>query len=182
MEHAPPPVPPPAEPVAASVAELERKVIALERQANAAARQAEEYLNGWKRAKADYQNLKREHEQQSWELAKSSVESVIGNLWVDYYGNLLPAFGHISPEHAELPWVKGLQNGIKQFEAVLKKLGFVSFTPAVGDPFDPARHEAVASIAVPGQTSGTIAAVVRPGLLQGDTHAAMVTAAVQVVK
>lgn len=162
--------------------ELQKKLAEVEGKFAAAASQAEEYLNGWKRAKADYQNLKREHEQQSWQLAQHAVESVVVNLWLEFYSNLLPAFAHIPPEHAVLPWVKGLQNGIKQFEVMVKKLGFESFTPAVGDPFDPVPHEAVASVLSAEHAPGTVVAVVRPGLRQMDSQTIVVTATVQVAK
>lgn len=147
-----------------------------------ARQQAAEYLDGWKRAKADYLNLKRESETQSWQQAKLAVRSFAAALWADYHCNVMPAFHHIPEAQAALPWVDGLKNGLKQFVEILKRLGFAPVIPEVGSAFDPLQHEAVESVAVPGGTAHSIAAVVRPGLKSTDDGAVVVPAQVTVVK
>jgi molecular chaperone GrpE len=66
------------------------------------------------------------------------------------------------------PLVQGVSLVRQQFLATLDGLGVVRLDP-MGAPFDPMRHEAVAS--VPASTeapAGHIAGVVRPGYLVGD--------------
>jgi molecular chaperone GrpE len=56
----------------------------------------------------------------------------------------------------------------QQFLSTLESFGVVRIDP-LGQPFDPARHEAVASVAAgPDAPSGTVRGVIRPGYLIGD--------------
>jgi molecular chaperone GrpE len=66
------------------------------------------------------------------------------------------------------PFVQGVSLVRQQFLATLEGLG-VKRIEAIGQPFDPARHEAVATVAAsePAQ-AGRIVGVVRPGYLIGD--------------
>ena len=160
----------------------QKKLAEAEASIVAAASQADEYLKGWQRAKADYQNLKRESEQRSWQEAKVGVKSVVGNLWTHFYGDLELALQHVPEEHAEQPWVVGVRNGIKQFIVILKKLGFEAFSPATGQPFNYLEHEAVEAVENSGQRVNTITAVVRSGLRYVDDGDVVVTARVKVAK
>ena len=66
------------------------------------------------------------------------------------------------------PFVQGVSLVRQQFLATLEGLG-VKRIEAIGQPFDPARHEAVATVGAsePSQ-AGRIVGVVRPGYLIGD--------------
>ncbi|MDD5110642.1 MAG: nucleotide exchange factor GrpE [Patescibacteria group bacterium] len=133
---------------------------ALER-AVAAEKLAEENLQGWKRAKADYQNLKRETDQRCREIAGvAGAEMILKMLPV--YDNLRTADRHIPAEQQALDWVVGLQQIIKSFGDLLHSLG-VEPIPTVGEPFDPSRHEAVAIVPHAGSPSQTIVDEVKPG-------------------
>lgn len=66
------------------------------------------------------------------------------------------------------PFVQGVSLVRQQFLGTLESLGVSRFEPA-GQPFDPARHEAVATVQAPdGVSPGTIVGIVRPGYLIGD--------------
>ena len=65
------------------------------------------------------------------------------------------------------PFVRGVSLVRQQFLATLEGLG-VSRVEPEGQPFDPARHEAVTSVSAPGVAPGTVVGVVRPGYLIGD--------------
>ncbi|MDO8560527.1 MAG: nucleotide exchange factor GrpE [bacterium] len=148
-----------------------------------ARQQAAEYLAGWQRAKADYVNLKRESDERSWQQAKSAVKSVVINLWADFFSNLELALRHIPPQQSKEPWVVGVQNGMKQFNVILKKLGFEDYTPTVGQPFSPFEHEAVEAVENSGKPAQTIVEVVRPGLrFVDDDDDVVVHARVKVAK
>lgn len=63
------------------------------------------------------------------------------------------------------PFVQGVALVRQQFLATLEGLGVTRIDPA-GEPFDPVRHEAVATVAAPpGTPAGAIVGVVRPGYL-----------------
>lgn len=68
---------------------------------------------------------------------------------------------------ADDPFVRGVSLVRQQFLATLEGLG-VSRVEPEGQPFDPARHEAVTSVSAPGVAAGTVVGVVRPGYLIGD--------------
>jgi molecular chaperone GrpE len=93
----------------------------------------------------------------------------------DLLKELLPVFDNLdrAGAHAENATdVKALADGItmvlRQFTDTLGKLG-VERVPAVGQPFDPAVHEAVQQMETSDFEPGTIAAEVQAGYKDGDT-------------
>jgi molecular chaperone GrpE len=66
------------------------------------------------------------------------------------------------------PFVQGVSLVQQQFVSILEGLGVTRLNP-LGDQFDPARHEAVATMSTgPDVPDGQIIGVVRPGYLMGD--------------
>jgi molecular chaperone GrpE len=66
------------------------------------------------------------------------------------------------------PFVQGVSLVRQQFLTTLEGLGVARINP-LGEPFDPVRHEAVATApANPAVDTGQIVGVVRPGYLIGD--------------
>ena len=120
-------------------------------------KEAEEYLNGWKRAKADYLNLKN----QAGEAQKDLVR--FANLGMIL--NFLPIYDGLKRACKEAPstrfveasarqagsdnneksegWSEGILNIKKQFECSLKNLD-IEEIKTVGEEFNPELHEAVA--------------------------------------
>ena len=103
----------------------------------------EEYLNGWKRAQADYQNL----EKRTAESVQKTVEMVNSGL----VEKLLPiidsfelAFAHIPKEEEEKEWVAGIYQIKKQFDDLLKAME-IEKIKSKNVKFDPSIHEAIAS-------------------------------------
>ncbi|MBU1146571.1 nucleotide exchange factor GrpE [Patescibacteria group bacterium] len=101
-------------------------------------KQAEEYLNGWKRAKADYLNLKKENETASAELAQFVAGGMLMK-FLPIYDGLKKA---CAMETSGDKWVEGILNIKKQFEDVFKKFG-VEEIKSVGEKFNPEFHEAI---------------------------------------
>lgn len=103
----------------------------------------EEYLNGWKRAKADYANLKNDQEKRSKELVEFSCLSLFAQ-WVPIVEHLRQALTkHLPKDLENSEWVKGIEQIYKQIREVMKGMGIEDFTDTIGKPFDPAWHEAV---------------------------------------
>lgn len=98
---------------------------------------AEEYLNGWKRAQADYQNREKEIGKEREVLRGFFEESIISE-FLPVLDNLKNAFD--GAEDGALK--KGIGHVIKQFEDVLNKFG-VQKIDVLGKDYDPTLAEAV---------------------------------------
>lgn len=101
----------------------------------------DEYLNGWKRAQADYQNLKKEHEDQMKRLTQITNAGLISQLLpiIDHFEL---AIRHIPENQEKEEWVQGFYHIKKQFDEFLSKTG-IKRIATVGKEFDPNLHEAV---------------------------------------
>ncbi len=83
------------------------------------------------------------------------------------FSELLPVLDdlELAREHDEL--TGAFKTVGEKLEATLNKLGLVKFG-AAQDPFDPKKHEALASEEVDGVTEPTVIAVFQQGYLQGE--------------
>ena len=102
---------------------------------------AEDYLEGWKRAQADFINFKRRTEQEKAETSKFATAILILNL-LPVVDDLQRAFNSVSASLAGLTWVNGMQLIHRKLEGILEAQG-LSQIKAVGEKFDPHFHEAV---------------------------------------
>jgi len=107
----------------------------------------DEYKNGWKRALADYENLKNDLIKQR-EEARRSIKVAFAQDLLPVIDNFAQALAHMPhPERAggELKdlqsWLQGVTFIEKQFSDVLSGLGVEKIE--VGDTFDPNLHESV---------------------------------------
>jgi molecular chaperone GrpE len=118
-------------------------------------KQADEYLNGWKRAKADYLNLKKEMEAQNKE-----IREWLSKIFLLPILDIMDSFDRAGILDAGIEGIK------KQFENFLKAQG-VEAMEVIGEKFDPLMHEAVESVDLPaeGGESGRIIEEVRRGYL-----------------
>lgn len=121
----------------------------------------EEYMNGWKRAKADYLNLKRESEKKEQELVQFANAGLILQL-LPVYDNFKLAWKHIPNEQVKVEWVIGIEHIKKQFGDILKNLG-IEEIKTVGESFNPELHEAVAKEKKDGFTADVVFEEVKSG-------------------
>ena len=119
---------------------------------NQAKEQAQEYLNCWKRATADYQNLKKETEKRQAEFVKFANAALIFEL-LPILNNFKAAFNCLSAEQKQTDWVKGIEHIKKQLEDLMKNLG-IEEIKTVGEKFDPNLHEAIEKAGEPANESG----------------------------
>ena len=112
---------------------------------------AEEYLNGWKRAKADLINYQKEEVRRFEEVVKFANESVVRDFIVVLDSFDLAIATLVKQGAVE----KGIYMIRTQLEDVLKKNGLERMVVAVGQKFDPALHEAVEEVASQ-QAAGTV--------------------------
>lgn len=102
---------------------------------------ADEYLNGWKRAKADYINFKKEAEERQRDIIEFANLAFVLELLI-VRDNFIKAFDHIPEEKKDSDWVIGVKHIKNQLDSLLEKAG-VSEIKTVGEKFDPEKHEAV---------------------------------------
>lgn len=102
---------------------------------------AEQYLAGWQRAQADYQNLKRRTEQEKEEAVSFANAMLILGL-LPVLDDMERAFATLSTDLAGFTWVDGIRLIYRKLRAALEANG-LSEIEAVGQPFDPNLHEAV---------------------------------------
>ncbi len=105
-----------------SKAEVKSGLEKLEKELEIAKKSAQEHLDGWKRAQADYVNLKRRVENDITDLAAFANADLISKL-LPVLDNFRRAFIHIPKEKEEDDWVKGIKQVEKQLEDILKSEG-----------------------------------------------------------
>lgn len=121
----------------------------------------EEYLNGWKRATADYQNLKKEIETQRLEFAEyANVKALLH--FIPVYDNLKKAFASVPDDQKKLGWVQGISYINRQLEEIFRQYGLEPIVTE-GAPFNPESHEAVSEEHQAGATPGAIIKEVSAG-------------------
>jgi molecular chaperone GrpE len=92
--------------------------------------------------------------------------ALIGS-FLEVLDNLDRALDAASERGAD-PFVQGVSLVRQQFLATLEGFGVTRLNP-IGEPFDPARHEAVSTVpAASADEEGRVGAVVRPGYRIGD--------------
>jgi len=102
---------------------------------------AQEYLDGWKRARADYLNFKKESESRQKEVIQFANAALIAEL-IPVFDHFKLACCHVPKDKKDAEWVKGFFHIKKQFEDFLKNLG-IEEIKTVGEIFNPEFHEAV---------------------------------------
>lgn len=114
---------------------------------------AEEYLNGWKRERADFLNYKKDEMERIGQLVKYANEELILNL-LPVLDNLCLAAQHISDP--------GVEQIKKQLEDFLKKEG-IELVETIGKEFDPNLMEAVGDVPADAEGSGVAKEEVQRG-------------------
>lgn len=105
-------------------------------------KERDEYLDGWKRAKADYLNYKKEEVVRFGEMVKFSNAAIIEELV-----GVLDSFDlGLTVLKGDDPARKGFQLIQNQLEDLMKKYGLEKIPASVGQAFDPSRHEAIAEV------------------------------------
>lgn len=135
----------PAEDVTATIAELEDK---------------------WRRALADLDNYRKRvgrevERQRSDERARTSAA------WLPVLDDLERALEHADAEPGAV--IEGVRAVLEQARQIVSRLGY-PYRDDTGQPFDPARHEAVGVDPASDAPDGTIVGVVRSGYGEGESQ------------
>ena len=117
----------------------------------------DEYLNGWKRAKADLMNYQRDESKRLQDAARFGSEMVMRDLIL-----VLDSFALAESAGKEDDGTKAIRN---QLTDALKRQGLEKMEVSPGDKFDPNLHESLGEMPVEGAESGTIAVEIEAGYL-----------------
>jgi molecular chaperone GrpE len=134
----------------ARVAELEKQVAELE--------------NRWRRALADADNLRKRHAREIEQL-RDQERAEVARDWLPVLDNLDRALEHAGTDPGAI--IEGVRAVRDQAVDLLSRLGYPR-RDDVGARFDPARHEAVASISSADAPPGTVVEVLHPAYGDGD--------------
>ena len=138
----------------------------LEEKLNLAEAKAAEYLDGWQRTQAEFANARKR-------LERRQVEAY-HNATVDHATKILPilddfnrALGSAPPAIVEDSWFEGLELIRRKLTTILEDLKVESIE-ALGQPFDPRFHEALAQKDVNDVESGIVVEELQTGYRLGD--------------
>jgi len=122
--------------------------------------EAEATFARYQRLAADFENYKRRTRQDLTDRTQFANEELLRKL-LPLRDNLQRALEH-APEGIDRNWFEGMKLVVRQFDDVLHAQG-LSTIPAVGEKFDPAQHEAIASEETDEHEEGTIVEEMQPG-------------------
>lgn len=112
-----------------------------QQQVNDLQQQVAELTEALQRERADAVNMRRRHDEQVASLRIISKANVVREL-LPVIDNFERALKHVPHELEHNDYVKGVQGVVKQFEKTLADMG-VERIKTIGEPFNPALHEAV---------------------------------------
>ena len=121
--------------------ELAERIEQLERELAEASARSEEHLYNWQRSAADFSNYKRRTDDERSQLSQFSTAILINKLLgvLDDFDRALESV----PPEAHDAWIEGVKLTERKLRNVLESEG-VTPIEAIGLPFDPNVHEAVA--------------------------------------
>lgn len=120
---------------------------------------AEEYLNAWKRAAADFENYKKRRHKEDQALMVFARMHVLERL-LPIFEALEHGLTHAPEGEKENTWKAGMDGTLKQLTNTLAELGIEKIT-TVGEKYDHELHEAVEM--VEGGESGRITEEISAG-------------------
>ncbi len=136
----------------------------LKEELEACKKEKEEYLNGWKRAKADFENYKKEEFRRMENFLSLERENLLLKI-IPILDNFHRAEKEAKKEKGrEEELVCGLLKIKKQIESLLKEEG-VEEVRSLGEEFDPRYHEAVGTVEADPKKSGKVVEELQKGYL-----------------
>jgi len=124
-------------------------------------RESKEYLEGWQRTQAEFQNYIKQKDKEMQEFRKFAADDIVLKI-IPVLDNLILASMSMPENLKSNQWAKGMAHIQKQFEDVMRENGVAEISANPGDKFDPAYHESYEEIKSDTE-SGAIAGVVQVG-------------------
>jgi molecular chaperone GrpE len=145
--------------VQASVAELQKQVEDARSQAN-------EYLDGWQRARAEFANYKKRVERDQSQTYQNAAGSILKR-YLAVVDDLERALKNRPKDTEGAAWAEGIELIYRKLLALLEAEG-VTVMNAQGEEFDPNLHEAILMEDSDQYESGQVTEVLQQGYMIGD--------------
>jgi molecular chaperone GrpE len=118
------------------------------------------------RTAADFDNFRKRSRRDEADALKRGREGLLKDL-LPVFDNLERAIQHAETAPEAKAVADGLRMVLKQFLDTIDKIG-VKRIAAVGQPFDPSKHEAIQQMESKDHPAGVVMAEVQPGYTMGD--------------
>ncbi len=145
---------------------LEEQVAALQMSLDEMKTKAEEYLDGWQRARAEFANYKKRILRDHTEIHQSARGEVI-KLYLDIADDLERALQEKPGDGEGATWADGIEIIFHKLRTRLESEGIKPMNP-LGEEFDPNIHEALMKEENDEYESGQIIEVMQEGYWIGD--------------
>ncbi len=126
------------------------------------AEEAAANLNGWKRALADYENLKQETTKRQGENRWFLKASLVSD-FLPFFDHFQLALDHVPEDQKSASWVVGLGHIRTQADDLLKSWGVTEIPAKVGEIWNHDLQEAIDSVSEADKPDNIIVRVVTPG-------------------
>ena len=146
--------------------EIQDKEVALKQKMEEANAKADEYLEGWQRARAEFANYKKRIERDQSQTYQMAVGSVIKR-YLEVVDDLERALKNKPEEGEGAAWAKGIKLIYRKMLSLLENEGVIPMETD-GKEFDPNMHEAVSSDKSDSHESGEIIETLQQGYMIGD--------------
>lgn len=145
---------------------LEEKLELVQAALEASEAKAEEYLDGWQRAKAEFTNYRKRQERER-ELARFETVGRVAKRYLPIVDDLSRALNDRPADGDGAAWAEGIELIYRKLMSILEAEG-VTLIEAEGEIFDPNRHEAVVQTESDEHESGQVIEVLQAGYKMGD--------------
>ncbi|OGO29995.1 MAG: nucleotide exchange factor GrpE [Chloroflexi bacterium RBG_16_54_18] len=145
---------------------LQREIEMLRQQLAGQQAKAEEYLDGWQRARAEFANYKKRVEREQSQAYQMAAGSILKR-YLELTDDLERALKNRPTEGEGQAWASGIELIYSKLLTFLENEGVKQFQ-AEGQSFDPNYHEAVTSEESDQHSSGQIIEVLQQGYLLGE--------------
>ena len=152
----------------AQVIEVETldEVSAFQNELTIAQAKANEYLEGWQRARADFANYKRRVERDQAQTYQNAAASILKR-YLGVIDDLERALKSRPKDGDGAAWAEGIELIYRKLLSFLESEG-IQPMDAEGKPFDPNLHEAILSEDSDQHESGQVIEVLQQGYLLGE--------------
>ncbi len=124
--------------------EAENMIETLQEELNQALSEAKTHQEQYLRTLADMENLRKRTQREKEDLAKFANENILREI-LPVIDNLERAVEHAEQSESKDGLFEGVQMTLTQFSQLLEKFG-VEPVDAIGQPFDPAYHQAMGQV------------------------------------
>lgn len=157
---------PEGEAVSDKIEEVEDELTALENELVEANAKAEENLDGWQRAQAEFDNYRKRIERDRIQNRKDQTAEIVIR-YLEVGDDLALALKNKPLEGEGQSWADGIELIYRKLMTILENEGVIAMK-AEGQTFDPNLHEAISQEESPDHESGQIIEVLKEGYLIGE--------------